>query len=396
MRSTESTLRVARVLLFSVTFAGLAACGGGGGSGNAGSGSSTSPGPTGGGNGPTPTRTPSRQSTLPGQVGTPTPTPPGGATPTGTAAEEATPVEITVPMNGDIRGFARNAPAGATLILMAGSYRPVDLQPGDLKGPLTITADVTGELTGGPTAPALVNAGNKDAAFRISGNADLTIDGLTLVGGNVAALLVEDSSGVSVLDCTMRSSHGDGARFERSPNGFLFNSLIYNNAGTGIRVLGTDSLFIINNTVYNSKASGLYLGLSVDTPSSNAFVENNIFNKNTPTGITVDTIDPSSLDGYFADFNLNSDGYGPGTPRGENDVNGLRPLSDPQFVFQKGPDDFHLSQTSPAVNAGDFDTDPSIVDFLGGLSTQEDGTYDTPPVDLGYHYVVLPTPTPRP
>jgi len=390
MRTLLVKHHVASLCVFSVLIMGLAACGGGGsGSDAAGAGQAVSP--TNGGNGSaSPTPTPSRDATRPGQVGTETP----GTTP-GPTEEPTEPVDIILRPGANIRQAARNAPDGATLILSAGMYPPVELRPGDLQGSLTILGDVTGELTEGLTASVIISAGTKDAALSIVEQVDVTLDSLTLVGGNEAALLVTDSEGLTILNCILRGSHGDGARFERSVSGLFFNNLIYNNAGTGIRVLGTDDWFIINNTVYSSKDHGLYAGISLSTPSSNLFITNNIFNKNIPSGITVDNVPPSSLDGYFADFNLNSDGYGLDTPLGEGDVNGPGSASDPQFTFPAGGN-FRTTATSPAVNGGDFDTDPDLALFLSDRSIQNDGTLDSVPVDLGYHYLVPATPTPRP
>jgi parallel beta-helix repeat protein len=335
--------------------------------------------------------------TRPGQIGTPTPQATSG-TP-GTPGPTATPteiVEILLYPGTNIRARARTAPAGATLILSAGMYGAADIKAGDLRGSITIMGDVTGDLTGGSAAPVIINAAASDTAMSIAQASDVTLDSLTFVGGKDAALRITDSDTITIFNCTMRNSAGDGMRVENTASGLFFNNLIYKNTGTGIRVLGSDDWFIINNTVYANKDSGLFAGISLNTPSSNLSIINNIFNTNMPTGIAVDAIPPSSLGGYFADFNLNSDGYGTDTPQGDNDVNGPGSESNPQFTFAKGSDDFTLTTTSPAVNAGDFDTDADLAAFLEERSTQSDGTLDTVPVDLGYHYSVEPTPTPRP
>ena len=393
MRSSLRRHRIVGICVFSLVVTVVAACGGGGGDGGGGGGAST-PLPTGGGNqNATGTPTPTRDATRPGQVGTQTPQ--GSPVPTEVPTEVPTPVELILAPGSNIRHFVRSAPDGATLILTPGMYGAVELQPGDLNGSLTILGDVTGELTQGPFAPVVIHGGVKNAAFSVAEPVDLTLDSLTFVGGNDAALLVTDSEGLTVFNCVMRSSKGDGVRIERSVSGLFFNNLVYNNAGTGIRILGTDDWFFINNTLYKNQDHGLFAGLSDATPSSNLFITNNIFNLNEPTGITVDAGDPSSLDGYFADFNLNTDGYGTDTPFGENDVNGAGSVSNPQFTFPQGGD-FRMTATSPAVNAGDFDTDADLVTFLTERTTQIDGALDSPPVDLGYHYLVLPTPTPRP
>src|SRR5262249_38411156 len=86
-----------------------------------------------------------------------------------------------------------------------------------------------------------------------------------------------------------------------------------------------------------------------------------------------------------------------GTAAGVHDLVGVDPL----FIFPEGAD-FHLQafpggSTSPAVDAGDFNTDSGLAATLTPLSTASDGTRDSPPIDLGYHYGgVAPTPTPPP
>jgi len=302
---------------------------------------------------------------------------------------------IVVPPGANLRSFVRRAPANSTLVLSPGTYAALLLEPGDLQGPITLYGDVEGAFSESPPADVVISGGIADAAVELRNVADVALDGLTLIGGDRAALLVVDSPAILVADCTIRKSKGHGAVFERSDDGLFFNNLVYDNAGSGLRVLGSDLMFAINNTIYGNDVHGVFVGASGPLPSSNLLLENSIINRNEPTGITIDPGPPSSASGYFGDFNLNSDGYGPQTPVGESDINGPGSASDPQFFFPSGGD-FRLSSTSPAINAGDFDTDPELVPFLTERTTQRDQSLDTEPVDLGYHYLVRPTPTPRP
>jgi parallel beta-helix repeat protein len=388
MRSEPLKYRIVSLAAFVILGMTVAACGGNGDDGGGGGGNNTA-NPTSPGAVRTATPTPSRQATAPGGT---TPTPSRSGTTSPTVQPTPTPIEITVPSGSDINAFARNAPAGATLLVSPGSYRAVDLQPGMLKGALTIIGDTTGELTEGPPTGVVISAGSRDAAFSIAEQSEVTIDGLTLIGGRKAALMVTQSDGIGVFNCTMRGSPGSGVLFELSVSALVFNNLIYNNTGTGVLVLGSDDIFFINNTVYGHRNHGFLASSAFDFPSTGLFLQNNIFHNNVPRGITIDTTPPSSLDGYFADYNLNSDGYGADTPPGINDINTPGSPSNPQFIDPRSGD-FRLSQSSPAVNAGDFDTDPDLVDILVELTTQLDATLDTPPVDLGYHY---PPPTPTP
>jgi parallel beta-helix repeat protein len=378
MMSARRRARAGAMVLTVSVFALLwQACGGGGGSS-----SGTAPG-----SGPTNTRAPgSPPVTQPGQRGTPTPTP--GAVPT------PAPEMVFVASGESIADAARNAPDGAVVVVAPGTYSAVLLDPGDLQGTLTFLADVTGQLTNGPAAPVTIVAGSSDeAAFEAFSQTGLIIDGFTLRGGTDAAFLFGDSSSITVRNCTVTSSGGDAVHFERSDDVLVFNNVLTGNKGAGVAVFGTTNLRVINNTIYNNATDGILLTLDENSnASTGAFVVNNILQKNPPSGIVVDSGPPSSLDGFDADFNLNTNGYD-GTDAGANDI-----AADPLFIFPGGGD-FHLAPSSRALDHGTDAIDGDLVDALEQRSTQTDSSLDTFPLDLGYHYLApIPTPTnaPRP
>ena len=254
-------------------------------------------------------------------------------------------------------------------------YAPVALAEGDLPGPITMLADVTGVLTNSAAAAVVIDGKGQSPAIALSDQNDVTIDGFTLRSTADAGVLVQGGSDVVVQNATINGGTGDGVRFESSTNGLIFDNLIYNNSGTGIAISQATSLRVINNTVYNNASTGMLANDSCDLK-----VENNIFNRNQPTGIV-----ETSTGEYSADFNLNTDGYGTTTPAGAHDIN-----HDPLFVAPSRGD-FHLSRalagsTSPGINSGDAATAQDLANVLESRSTQSDGTLDTPPVDLGYHY----------
>ncbi|MFI5366818.1 MAG: right-handed parallel beta-helix repeat-containing protein, partial [Candidatus Binatia bacterium] len=347
------------------------------------------------------------RSTVPVVVGTPTPPPPTqpgttpttkptvktvtpgtvSPTPTSTATPEPTAVPtLIVPSGESIADAAKSAPPGATIIVSPGLYGAVVFQPGDLADGLYFFADVTGEFTDSAAAPVVIDAHGGSAAVMLSGQSNVTFDSFTLRGGSVAGILARNSPGTLIEDCVIAANHGDGVLMQGGDGELIFNNLITNSGGAGISAGGTTDLQIINNTVYNSTQSGL----SVGSESSNVFVENNIFNRNrSGMGVAVD----ATATGFAADFNLNTDGY-QGTATGEDDVH-----SDPLFLFPSQGDpttnaDFHLAQGSPAIDAGDTTIDADLLGLLEQLTTQSDGTLDSPPPDLGYHYLAPATPTP--
>ncbi|MGH3056333.1 MAG: right-handed parallel beta-helix repeat-containing protein, partial [Gaiellaceae bacterium] len=176
------------------------------------------------------------------------------------------------------------------MVVAPGTYAPVLLNPGDLQGSITLLADVTGQLTGGPPAAVTIAAHSNDVApFEAFNQTGLTIDGFTLRGGTDAGILFGDSSNIVVRNCTVTSSAGDAVHFERSDDVLIFNNLLTGNQGAGVAAFGTTNLQVINNTIYSSSAGGILLTLDENNhASTDAFVVNNILNKNSPNGIIVD------------------------------------------------------------------------------------------------------------
>jgi len=282
---------------------------------------------------------------------------------------------IIVRPPASIAQAAKRAPAGSTIVVAPGVYASLALAEGDLAGPMTFVADVTGTLTNSAAAAVVIDAKGQSPGIALSEQNDVTIDGFTLRDTADAGVLVQGGSDVVVQNATISGGTGDGLRFESSTNGLVFDNLIYSNSGTGIAISVATSLRVINNTVYNNANTGM-----LASDSCNLTVENNIFNRNRPTGIV-----ETSTGEYSADFNLNTDGYGTTTPVGAHDIN-----HDPLFVAP-GVGDFHLARglagsTSPGVNSGDPATAPDLAGVLESRTTQSDGTLDTAPVDLGYHY----------
>jgi len=305
--------------------------------------------------------------------------------PTDTPAPGA--ATVIVRPGDDVIGLIRGAPAGAVVAFVGGTYAPLTLHASDVQGPLSLVADVTGQLTGGGALPAVLSAGTGvSAALTLSGISGLTLDGFTLEGGSDEAVYVFNSPQTTVQNCVVSASDGDGIFIEQSDQSVLLDNLVFGNHRAGIRAYGTTSLQAINNTVYGNHDNGVSVGTAQE-PSASVTVVNNIVNANAPAGIVVD----ATTSGYDGNFNLNTDGYGPGTPSGPNDID-MDPLfTDPQ------DGDFHLSENSPAVDVGSSGIDADAVILLEQRTTRLDGGADLPPLDLGFHYPTPPpTPTPLP
>ena len=320
----------------------------------------------GGGNGSPP-------KTQPGQIGSQTPAPDGTGAPTATSTPEV------VRAGASIAASIKRAPAGSTIIVSAGQYAPVVLTGASTADSITLLADPTGMLAGGTRGAVTITASPRDAAaISVSGVSNLTIDGFTITGGTKAGVLAVDSPGTWVQDCVIKRSAGAGVQYTDSDDGLVFNDLIWDNAGAGIAVLGSNNTEIFNNTIYKNTGGGMFIGedtASVPVPSSGAQAENNIVNKNTPSGISV-----SAASDFGGEFNFNTDGYD-GTSMGPDDVDSTV-FRDPLF-FAAGRDDngFYLQvglvgSTSPAIDAGDPSTPVDLVAALEERTTQLDGTLD--------------------
>jgi len=312
-------------------------------------------------------------------------------TPTGTPTGDV----LVVHSGASIGDVARAARAGSTLFVEPGVYGPIQLRAGDLRGPITLIADVNGLRSDSPAAPVTISVRGSVPAIQLTGLSNVTIDGFSVRGGADAGVLVEQSSAVAVQNCLITGSRGDGVRFDGSSNVLALDNLVFGNSGSGILVRGSSDVRLINNTLYQNQEAGVSVGDAAD-PSNAVTLRNNILNLNTPVGLTADP----STSGYDSDFNLNTDGYGADTPQGVDDVVGNN-IANPLFIAP-AREDFHLGRglfgsVSPAVDAGDPEIDAEVAAALGERTTQTDGSVDMPPVDFGYHYpAILPTPTPLP
>jgi len=374
-RNAERKCAILVALCMAVA-AAFAACGGGGGDA-ASSGSSGTPG---GGNTKTSTatsKTPTATKRTTQGVQTPTPT--------------ATGIPTVIVIGGDVIDAVHRALPGSTVVFPPGPYDPFTLSAADLQGPITLLADVTGTLTETSPAPVVVDARSGPAGIALSNIPEdraVVIDGFTLRNSATAGIVVNDSPGTIIQNCTFELNLGDGVRFNGAAGSLLFNNLIINNSGAGVQAIGTDQVQIFNNTFYRNADTGISIG----SDSPNAVVKNNIIveintNENQPFGIVVAG---DSISGYDGDYNLN---YNPdnGAPYSPMSIAGLHDVTQmPQFIAPTGLyPDFHLAPSSPAIDAGDPNTPADLLSLLQEKTTQAGDTPepDCGLPDLGYHYL---------
>jgi parallel beta-helix repeat protein len=284
---------------------------------------------------------------------------------------------------------AQNAVPGQTIIVGPGTYTvprdfPVNaIEIDDINGEeLMLIADRQGSMSNDRPGDVIVDA-RSGFGIRVSRSSNVTIQGFQFVrargGGNQAAIQVDsNSSAITIRDCVFELNR-DGIYVEASAGVTIFNNLFFDN-NRAIRLNAADGIAVLSNTIANNDARGISIVRSAGTS-----VRNNILQDNSNRNIEADAASASTYEG---DFNLifstrrntePADTVSPSTLIGENVVG-----EDALFVdADRG--DFHLSEPSPAIDAGGS-IDGLLLQSLFGLSTTPDGAADRPPIDLGYHY----------
>lgn len=241
--------------------------------------------------------------------------------------------------------------------------------------------------------------------IRVSGSSGLSIEtggrarvflsnNEIAIGGSHGIFLSGANKGM-VQNSIVHSHRDSGATIRNSPNMLVANNLFYANQSDGLAI-GTGSApspnpVVLNNTIYGNDGRGFVLGSGNFASPGGTFL-NNIVEANAGTGIAIDR---QSAEQLKIAFNINSDGYGPDTPRSPFDMVG--PAG---FLSPAGPDgrlgglddaddDFRLRQVrggqgsdGRAIDAGSADT--LDVGLTG--STAANGVADVGPIDLGFHY----------
>lgn len=290
--------------------------------------------------------------------------------------------------------------SGYKVIVGPGTYREgvTTTAVGTAPQGLTFLADTTGQQTGDPAGPVVLNGtGTGDGAgFNLFNSGGSVIDGFTITNFTDAGIVIKSrSDNMTMQNCIIFSNPGDGIRVQDSANVLIFNNLIYSNGGSGVGLVGPTSGspngHVINNTIFANQFRGLNVGTSTRA-STGAFVRNNIIqNDGTDFSIKVFTPPPASVPrsdvGYDADFNLVFPAtYLPSNVEGRHDI-----ARDAQFV-NAANGDFHLRSTSPAIDAGFSltNTYQPLQNALRGRTTTGGTDCDKSALDLGYHYPLPP------
>jgi CSLREA domain-containing protein len=309
-----------------------------------------------------------------------------GAAPHGLASEVVCPSTISVASNADSgEGTLREA---ITKICPDGKIR-LDVDPGsiNLETPLP---DLDKNMTIiGPGAPSLEvrgssALGNSFRVFNVTGGANVTISGLTILNGSdiTGGGGINNAGTLTLLNCTVKENNtiGAGGGIQNAGTMTINRCTISNNVATvnggGIYNTGTltvnDSTISANTTNVSSNGGGIYNSIGGSTTLESSTIAGNfagglgggIFNlaggtvnvANTIVGDnSAGTTDPD-LSGDFSsqDYNLFENvGTATFTPAGAHDITGTDPKLQTVLTDNGGPTlTLALLSGSPAVDAG--------------------------------------------
>jgi parallel beta-helix repeat protein len=160
-------------------------------------------------------------------------------------------------------------------------------------------------------------------------------------------------------------SHGDcGLTVWYGTDNVVSDNLIYGNDGAGIQLsAGASNTQVLNNTVYGNQGQAGFAGIDGGSFGGlvNTTLENNVSYGNGGGDYSMST----SSTGTVSDYNLTGDGSAVGAHS--------LPSSNPLFVNATGGD-FHLSPSSPAIDAGI--ALPNVTVDLDGVSRPQGAGYD--------------------
>ncbi len=299
-----------------------------------------------------------------------------------------------------LRSVTERAVAGATIVVGPGRYREGDIRIKNFSGRVALVADPTGELTGDPPGPVLIDAGGFDTGFVIVNGGPVTLRGFAVTGARTAAIQIRaGADGALVADNVVFSNERRGIEVNGANSVTIRNNLVYANGTGGIQLQASRASTVTNNTVYGNGAIGILVGVnSADGAAPDTVLERNIVAAN-QTQIKVET---NSLTGYVSRFNVV---FGPtpfaaSTPRAASDL-----VADPLFVNPAGEDavlgstgfaddNFRLQQLPAGVVSPAVDLDPGEAHAMAAGTTSEVGFPDLGAIDAGFHYPVGSDPIP--
>lgn len=337
-----------------------------------------------------------------------------------------------------VSAAADGARAGVSVIVGPGRYQDCRIAPPANSGRAAFVADPQGRLTGDLPGNVVLDATRcifnpstgtfdeqGDVVIQVVNVCDALIDGFHVRGASDQGIRIDAYSDGTVVRnnvisdiFTMRDpgrAGGRGIQVRNSQKVRIANNLLFNN-NAGILLggvcrttaecddAGARDAVIEFNTVYRSKFNGIQVGDGIGV-SSGATVRYNVTGESQKNGVEVgsNTTRAANLVGYRSSYNLVTDSYAPGLPRGVGDLL-IDSEAEPLYLEPTAIDldrlwtsDHHFRLVQRAAGQGaqsravDYADVSAVKAGLSDRSTRSDGAPDTDAADLGYHY---PRPAP--
>jgi parallel beta-helix repeat protein len=154
------------------------------------------------------------------------------------------------------------AASGATVVVGPGRYlEPEAVRVRQGAAQVTFLADRSGERTGEPAGPVIIDAAGGDNAFVVRDADEVTIDGFHVTNSATAAIQIRDGADRAVVrNNVVFSNQRRGIEIRGADAGLIDNNLVYANGTGGIQLQETRGSEVSGNTVYGNGENGITVG----------------------------------------------------------------------------------------------------------------------------------------
>lgn len=203
------------------------------------------------------------------------------------------PCTLTAPCRSFAQAITQTALGGEITVLDSAGY-----------GPVTITQSVTITNPGGIEAGITAPGGNNAITITASSAANITLRGLTLLGGGAGAngIVVNSSAGgsLNIIGCFIKDFTASGIAIQPSAGtltALISDTHTLNNGSKGINIAPTSAAgvdFSITQVTANNNANGISLDASASNGRVNGVISASHVDDNSSNGITA-----SGKSGFF-------------------------------------------------------------------------------------------------
>jgi hypothetical protein len=222
---------------------------------------------------------------------------------------------LTAPCRSFAQAVTQTAPGGEITVLDSAGY-----------GPVTITQSVTITNPSGVEAGITAPGGSNAITITAPSTADITLRGLTLLGGGAGAngIVLNSSAGgsLNIIGCFIKDFTASGVAIQPSAGtltALISDTYALNNGSKGINIAPTSAAsvnFAIAQVTAEGNANGIYLDASASNGRVTGVISGSHVDYNSGNGITA-----SGKSGSFNIYVHIKDSYA--THNGSNGVSAL-------------------------------------------------------------------------